>query len=348
MTRTLTLAATLAMTSGALGAPPAKFFDDSTFMTMQINLAQITVDNAKAAVNALIKQEDFDSAGIPVNIETDIMPQVGQIGMMQMMTMSFIQNGASKVLVTMRAPGGDMNAEPNVNILMPANSEQGAQQMLSFAQGMGAQAGLGATLETIGDQHWVVMTPPGSTTPMGDGSPAIASTFDSALSAAGDNTVTFAMVPSEQMVSQMLENVADPQGKEMMKLVMQADWMSGWLSLDGTPELGVTMHYPNAELAQQVAQAYAGALAFMQQQAKDADAQMGEDAPAEFRPSKIASDLSSWLAMERDGNTCTIRLDPQELRSLSVLAIKAGPALADNPIFGEMMRQMESNMGPGF
>ncbi len=348
MTRTLTLAAALAMTTGAPGTPPAKFFNDTTLMTVQIDLTQITVDNAKAAVNALIKQEDFDDAGIPINIETDIMPQVGQIGMMQVMMMSLIQNGADKVLVTMWAPTGTMDAQPRVNVLMPASSEQGAHQMLWFAEGMGAQAGLSATIETIADQYWVVMTPPGSTVPPGDGSATIAETYDTALTAAGDNTMTFAVVPNELMITRMVDSIMDPRGKEAVRLIMQADWVSGWLSLDDTPELGVTMHYPDAETAQQVAQLYTDALDRIVQQAKEDDAQFGEGTPEEFLPGKVASDLAGWLAMEREDNNCTIRLDPQELRSLSILAIKAGPVLQSNPIFEEMMRQMEQSMEPGF
>lgn len=345
--RTPALVVLSALGAGAHAAPPAKFFGEGTFMTMRINLPSISVDNAKAAINALVTQADLDAAGIPMNIETDLMPQVSQLGMVQMMTMSFVQNGADKITVTMQAPAGSMEAQPNVNILMPANSDAGAQQMLSFAQGMGAQMGLSASKEIADGKSWVVLTPPGSTMPSGEGSAALAGTFEAALAGAGDHTITFAMVPSEQMLEQSLENVQDEQGKEMVRLLMKANWMSGWMSLDGTPEIGMTALYPDAEAAQQVEQAYKMAMGHMVEQAKEGDAQVGEDTPAEFRPSAIAERLTEWMGMERDGSRVTVRIDPGELRQLVLLGIKAGPALQNNPMFGEMMRQMQ-NAGGGF
>ena len=162
----------------------------------------------------------------------------------------------------------------------------------------------------------------------------------------GRQTMSLGMIPTPQMVEKMMENVQDEQGKQMMALMMKADWMGMWLSMDETPEIGVRLKYENADDAGQVENIYNMAMQHMISTAKDADAQ-AEDVPEEFLPSVIASQLNGWLGMEREGDTCTITLDPSELKQLTMLSMKAGPFLQQNPMFGEMMKQFQNNMPMG-
>ncbi len=347
----MTLRATIAvagmcMSAGALAAPPAKYYQEDTAAMVRVNLASITVDNVKAAVNALVTQADLDAADIPVNLEADVMPQVNQVGMMQMMTMGLTSNGGNVVNIVVAPPAGGMGGEPRVNLLLAAESAEAAEKLRGAVQGFGAMmpgGGLEAGTELSGGEFWVVASPAGGAPTSGEGSAARRDALTGALESVGENTLSVGLVPSEKMIADMLDNVNDEHGEAMISTMMKADWMGMWLSVDGTPELGVRMKYADAELAEQMEQLYAGAMGFMQAQAREADAQM-EDAPAEFKPSAVAEKLSGWLAMEREGGVCTIKLDPREMRQLTLLAIKAGPMLRQNPMFGEFIREFQRNM----
>ncbi len=345
--RAAVVASGLCISTMALAGPPAKYYQEDTAAMVRLDLAAITVDNVKAAVNALITQADLDAAGTGISLEADIMSQVNQIGMMQMMTMGLTTNGANAVTIAVR-PGADgtMESQPEMSVLLPANSAQGAQSIMAFIQNMAGGMGgvtIDATTEMSGDEHWVVITPPGSTAVEGDGSAARRAAITGAMKSVGENTLSIGMVPTEDMVGQMLENIPDEQGQAMISTMMKAEWMGMWLSVDATPEFGVRMSYADSELAGQVEQMYQGAMGFMMAQAAEADAQI-EDVPAEFTPSAIAEKLTTWFAMEREGGVCTIKLDPSEMRALTLLAVQAGPMLRQNPMFGEFMRNFEQNM----
>jgi len=331
----------------ALGGPPAKYFNQNTMAMVHLDLGSITVDNAKAAVNALVTQADLDAAGIPLNLETDVMPQVNQIGMMQMMTMGLTSNGADVVSVVVSQPEGTMDGEPQATILFPANSEQGAQQIMSFLNGFtGHMPGATVASEVSDGDSWVVLSPNGQGAASVAPSPERQAVLGVAMENLGRQTLSLGMIPTPQMVEKMMENVDDEQGKQMMALMMKADWMGMWLSMDETPEIGVRLKYENADDAGQVENIYNMAMQHMISTAKDADAQ-AEDVPEEFLPSVIASQLNGWLGMEREGDTCTITLDPSELKQLTMLSMKAGPFLQQNPMFGEMMKQFQNNMPMG-
>lgn len=344
-TATAALGMSLASFSALAGNPdlPGQFFSDNTMLVAQVDLGAMTPDAIKASVLAIMDQKAYDEHDLGISVQDDVMPQLAQLGMMQMFTAPLMQAGADHISIVVDAPDmGGMGGDPSFYVLFPCDNEEGAQQVSGMLMGFVGMAGGDADITTsslVDDgQHWVVLHQSGELPEGGGGGHG----FASALEAVGSHAISMAFIPNAQMREMMLDGI-EQEGDEdlaaLAKAAVNADWFGMWVNLGEEPLIGAGAQLDNEGDADQLVHGWSMLMDELKSSAADAEEWMDEDEPGP-RPTEAADMIVSALQMQQRGDRVKVSLNTGELRDITTMIMLMGGADGGNPFdaFGEMIQ----------
>lgn len=349
----LTLTAMATMSCAAMAGPemPTQFFTENTVMVAEVDLTALTPQAIKDTVYAVLDFNEIGKLSIGENMKMQVDEAMGQIGQISMLTGMLSAQGADTISIVLMAPEHE-DGEPGVFILLPASSEQSAQQMGQMFGGMLAPQGFmtgyagefNDDTETV--DHWVYFSQGNAEMPEDAWSPRVQGEFGEAMSSMGDWPMKLAIVPNALMKDMLLAELPEEPAflAPLARTAMEADWMGLWVELGTNPEIGLGAQMADEADADIMQGSYAAAMEMLMDEAKKADADAREDKEYEGPlPSEMAAFVRDALQMERSGSRIRIKLDKAELRGMTTMVFQIADGMGEG--LGEMMGEIGNPFG---
>ncbi|MFG0327020.1 MAG: hypothetical protein ACF8SC_07120 [Phycisphaerales bacterium JB037] len=349
----LAMTAVATMSCAALGDPemPTQFFTENTVMVAQVDLTALTPQAIRDTVYAVLDFDEIGKLSIGRDMKQQIDAAMAQVGQVSMITGMLSSQGADTISIVMMAPE-EADGEPSVFVLLPASSEQSAQQMGQMFGGMLAPQGFmtGYTGQYNDDteavDHWVYFAQGSVDIPEDAWSPRVQGEFDEAMSSMGDWPMKLAVVPNLLMRDMVLDQVPQEPAflAPLARTAMEAEWMGLWVELGTNPEIGLGAQMADEADADIMQGSYAAAMEMLMEEARKADADAREDEDYEGPlPSEMASFVRDALQMERSGSRIRVKLDKAELRGMTTMMFQIADGMGEG--LGEMMGEIGNPFG---